>query len=58
MEKYGVDEDEDLVHEAKKKCVCPKCGTPLVGEDPTVNVLKCPHCGTAPFETPDAESTD
>lgn len=52
MEKYGVLENVDVPEktaEEKTHMRCPKCNTKLVPSD-RVNVLKCPQCGTLPFE--------
>lgn len=52
FEKYGVLENPDAVKTAddeKTKRFCPDCGAELVPSD-KVNVLKCPKCGTKPFE--------
>lgn len=49
MEKYGVEELEEAVKTAQSKDRCPVCGTKLELLD-NVNVLKCPKCGTKPFE--------
>lgn len=47
-EKYGVmEEDEAAIQQAIKTKVCPTCGRPL---DIVMNQLKCPECGTRPFE--------
>jgi len=50
MSKYGVDEDGSGVKTADaQKGHCPDCGRKLENADKT-NVLKCPVCGTKPFE--------
>lgn len=49
MEKYGVEESEDKIAEVKKPNECPTCGSPLEDTE-TTGVLKCPLCGTKPFE--------
>ena len=50
MEKYGVDELEPpKTAEEVTKEMCPVCGSTLESTD-TVNVYKCPKCGTKPFE--------
>jgi len=54
FEKYGVSEDEEQVKIAEKetKRMCPSCGATLESEE-KMNVLKCPNCGTEPFERGD-----
>lgn len=51
MEKLGVHEDDELKKEAQddaeKDPGCPGCGS---GVEKHGNVLKCPDCGTEPFE--------
>lgn len=51
MEKYGVDEKtrlpEFLEKEAGEGSTCPKCGTRVERHG---RILKCPQCGTEPFE--------
>ena len=50
MSKYAVDEEGSGVKTADaQKGTCPKCGLSLEDPDKT-NVLKCPSCGTEPFE--------
>jgi hypothetical protein len=50
MDKYAVEEDGSGVKTADAQGgVCPKCGAKLESTDKT-NVLKCPNCGTLPFE--------
>jgi len=49
MEKYGVSvEVDDFTKTASDGC--PKCGSPLEKHG---KVLKCPKCGTEPFEVKD-----
>lgn len=54
MEKYGVDESfttpDSLEKHAANSKECPKCGTTLEQHG---RVLKCPVCGTEPFEKGD-----
>lgn len=53
FEKYGVDESSDAKTASRElddtARVCPNCGSKLEPTD-KVNVLKCPQCGTLPFE--------
>lgn len=52
MEKYGVD-TVDTVKTSETISVrvrCPSCGASL---EANTNVLKCPQCGTEPFEPPE-----
>jgi len=60
MEKYAVVEAEDHTKSAKTAAevvgTCPICGSELE-ETTTVNVLKCPKCGTRPFES-DADGAE
>jgi NADH pyrophosphatase NudC (nudix superfamily) len=50
MDKYAVEEDGSGTKTADaQQGHCPKCGAKLENTD-KVNVLKCPKCGTAPFE--------
>lgn len=50
MEKYGVDEQNTAAKTAAAdKDRCPDCGAKLEPTN-TINVLKCPRCGTRPFE--------
>ena len=52
MSKDGVDEDGSGTKTADaQQGHCPKCGAKLEPVDKT-NVLKCPNCGTEPFEGP------
>lgn len=55
MEKYGVEEGSDAKTASRDlddtARICPTCGSKLESTDKT-NVLKCPHCGTRPFEQP------
>lgn len=48
MEKYGVDEGKDSESLEKSAAEgCPKCGGKVERHG---NVLRCPSCGTEPFE--------
>jgi hypothetical protein len=50
MDKYAVDEDGSGVKTADAQAgLCPKCSSKLESTD-RINVLKCPKCGTEPFE--------
>lgn len=50
MDKYAVAEDGSGVKTAEaQEGHCPNCGAKLEPAA-TTNVLKCPKCGTAPFE--------
>jgi ribosomal protein S27AE len=52
MEKYGVDESAGVDQEKLEKQAakgCPTCGSKLEKHG---SVLKCPSCGTEPFEPP------
>lgn len=50
FEKYAVVEDnEDAAKTAAEGLTCPACGA-AVEELETTNVVKCPNCGTKPFE--------
>jgi NADH pyrophosphatase NudC (nudix superfamily) len=50
MDKYAVEEDGSGVKTADaQEGYCPNCGTKLEPAE-TTNVLKCPKCGTKPFE--------
>jgi len=50
FEKYAVDEDQGDQEQLEKKAAegCPECGSKVERHG---NVLMCPKCGTAPFET-------
>ena len=53
MEKLGVLEEETMTKEAsikEGKPTCPSCGAEVEEHG---NILKCPHCGTEPFEKKD-----
>ncbi len=54
MEKLGVHEDDELKKEAditkETTPQCPGCGS---GVEEHGSVLKCPSCGTEPFEKKD-----
>ena len=56
MEKYAVVTDEDSTKTAKNAAGvdrdCPTCGLTLEAIE-TTGVLKCPKCGTKPFERGD-----
>ena len=58
MEKYGVTELEPpkTAEEADTQEMCPACGSVLESTD-TVNVYKCPKCGTKPFEGSSSDDT-
>jgi len=51
MEKYGVDETtlppESFEKAAERRTTCPQCGTRIERHG---RILKCPRCGTEPFE--------
>jgi transposase len=49
LEKYGVDESLEVPESLEKKAAknCPKCGSKLEKHGA---IVKCPECGTAPFE--------
>ena len=50
MNKYAVDEDGSGVKTADAQGGhCPECGAKLEPAEKN-NVLKCPRCGTKPFE--------
>lgn len=49
FDKYAVVEDDDDAKTAAEGLTCPSCGAALE-ELETTNVLKCPNCGTKPFE--------
>ena len=50
MEKYGVVTDRpDGEKTAAVKLTCPKCGR-CVEDILSGGVMKCPECGTEPFE--------
>jgi DNA-directed RNA polymerase subunit RPC12/RpoP len=50
FEKFGVVEDGDGTKTAAaEKGLCPDCGSKLLPKDES-NVLRCPKCGTKPFE--------
>lgn len=50
MAKYGVDEVGSGTKTADAQTGhCPQCGLKLESAA-TTNVLKCPRCGTLPFE--------
>ena len=52
MEKYGVDEKIDIKKMEKiASNGCPKCGSPKVFKHG--DILICPNCGSAPFESED-----
>lgn len=50
MEKYAVDESQGNQEQLEKKAAegCPECGSKVERHG---NVLMCPKCGSAPFET-------
>jgi nucleoid DNA-binding protein len=52
MEKYGVDETtllpDFLEKDAGEESTCPDCGTRTERHG---RILKCPRCGTAPYES-------
>lgn len=48
MSKYGVDEGVDQESLEKSAAEgCPRCGSPVERHG---NILRCPKCGTEPFE--------
>lgn len=53
FEKYGVEENADAKTASRDLDdtvrFCPHCGSPLESVENT-NVVKCPRCGTLPFE--------
>ena len=51
LEKYGV-EETNLPKTAECGTSCPSCGKQLEDKNNT-GVLKCPSCGTRPFEESD-----
>lgn len=50
MDKYGVEEPGLSDKTAEEKTKCPKCGKPLLPDYENDGILRCPDCGTAPFE--------
>lgn len=58
MEKYAVVEEASSTKTAQNATeaegTCPICGTALE-EKTRTNVLKCPDCGTRPFEGSDGK---
>jgi ribosomal protein L37AE/L43A len=58
FEKYAVVEDnEDATKTAAEGKTCPSCGAALEKLE-TTNVVKCPNCGTKPFEGGHVGSTE
>lgn len=51
MEKYGVEESEDIKTAQEGSDVCPVCGRKLEPVN-TTGVRLCRNCGTKPFEQP------
>ena len=52
MEKLGVETDDPgtKTGEEKPRERCPACGAKLLPRDDS-NALRCPECGTRPFES-------
>ena len=48
-EKYGVEQEEEVVKTASRTKSCPSCGLALLPST-TTGILRCPECGSKPFE--------
>lgn len=48
MEKYGVEEEDDGTKLAANGC--PDCGAPPEKLRYSGGIVRCPNCGTKPFE--------